>query len=99
MAAFHTLYVANSAAPEVIAVIQPGDGFGGNWTSFGDERQALARVVLTNPAGAPDLLLYGGMGSRAVYGHAQWSSYDEFVCAIENSPGRYVGLWRRQTGT
>jgi len=57
VAAYQALYVANKLKPEFLAIIQPGTGFGGNWTNFNDEKKILARTVLGNPAGRPDYLV------------------------------------------
>lgn len=62
--AFNTLYVGNMLRPGAIAVIQPGHGFGSNWTDFTDSQAVLARVVMGNPAGVPDYYIYGGRGAR-----------------------------------
>lgn len=50
--------------PGAVAVIQPGHGFGWNWTDFTDSQAVLARVVMGNPAGVPDYYVYGGRGAR-----------------------------------
>jgi len=60
---FQALYVANRVAPKVVTVIQPGHAFGHNWTDFTDSEKVFARVVLANPAGQPDKVLYGGIGN------------------------------------
>ena len=59
VAAFQALYIANNAAPRIVAVIQPGHGFGGNWTNFEDPEQIFARSVMQNPSGRPGILLNG----------------------------------------
>ena len=60
-AAYQALYVANSIAPKAIAIIQPG------WSYFSDPEHVLASTVAANPAGKPELLIYGGDGSRDSY--------------------------------
>jgi hypothetical protein len=62
--AFNALYLGNMLRPGAIAVIQPGHGFGWNWTDFTDSRAVLARIVMGNPAGVPDYYIYGGRGAR-----------------------------------
>ena len=93
-AAYQALYVANALAPKAIAVIQPGHAFGYNWTNFEDPQQILARTVATNPAGKPELLLYGGIGSRDCYRKPCWPEYDELVCFLDKHDRGSIGLWR-----
>ena len=67
---FHNLYRANRRSPECLAIIQPGTGFGCNWTDFRDASKILAREVVGNPAGKPRYLLYGGL--TAGYDTSPW---------------------------
>lgn len=92
-AAYQALYVANALAPMAIAVIQPGHAFGCNWTNFEDPQQILARTVATNPAGKPELLLYGGIGSRDCYRKPCWPEYDELVYFLDKHDRGSIGLW------
>lgn len=62
VATYQALYWSNKFVPTALAIIQPGDGFGFNWTSFGDEKGPLAWVVNQNPAGTPDIIYFGGIG-------------------------------------
>ncbi|MBC8386388.1 MAG: hypothetical protein H8E09_00940 [Gammaproteobacteria bacterium] len=94
-AAFQALYVANSMAPKVVAVIQPGHGFGGNWTNFEDPDQVFARSVLENPVGIPEFLLFGGIGRRNDYRESCWSNYREHLCFLDKAGGGTIGLWGR----
>ena len=77
VATFQALYPGNKTYPAVIAIIQPGTGFGGNWTDFTDPNKILARSVLDNPYGIPDYLLHDGSGS----GEEQpcWPAYGKHV--------------------
>jgi len=57
---FQALYHTNDATPAVVAIIQPGTGFGGNWTDFRDRREILAWTVLDAfPNNRPRFLLNG----------------------------------------
>ncbi|MBM4180494.1 MAG: hypothetical protein FJ209_02930 [Betaproteobacteria bacterium] len=94
VAAFQALYVANNMLPAAVAVIQPGHGFGGNWTNFEDPAQIFARTVTQNPAGVPDLLLYGGYGRRDYYRRPCWPGYEKLVCFLEKSGGGSIGVWQ-----
>ncbi|MDQ1314622.1 MAG: hypothetical protein QG662_731 [Pseudomonadota bacterium] len=94
-AAFQALYVANKLAPRAIAIIQPGHGFGGNYTDFTDPERILARSVLGNPAGAPRLLLYGGWFERKLYREPCWPGYRELIRFLEIAGGGSIGVWMR----
>ena len=60
--AYRRLYVQNKISLSVLALIQPGWGFGGNWTDFFHSSDPLYRLVESNPTGFPEYLLKGGMG-------------------------------------
>lgn len=94
VAAFQALYVANRESPAVVAVIQPGHGFGANWTNYEDPEQILARSVLQNPAGKPAFLLFGGIGPRTSYQRPCWPDYADFVCSLDRASGGTIGVWR-----
>ena len=74
-ATYHALFYSHQVSPAVVALIQPGTGFGGNWTDFRDPNQILARLVRENPAGQPSHLLYGGWGDGESYRDAPWPEY------------------------
>ena len=97
VAAFHALYVANSIAPKIVAVIRPGCGpLGMGWTDFEDPRKIFARSVLGNPGGRPEFLLYGGWEDSNRYRRPCWHDYSENVCFFGRSRRRrIVGLWSR----
>ncbi len=85
--AFQVLYVTNSVAPKAVAIIQPGTGFGGNWTDFRDPEKIFARSVLGNPGGRPEILLYGGIGARDGYRESCWPDYSNFLGFVDGSIG------------
>lgn len=94
-ATFQALYHTNRIAPHIIAVIQPGTGFGLNWTDFCDPNKILARSVLGNPTGKPRYLLVGGWGSH--YDSPCWPEYSQLVRFLK--PNNQLGLWKRpETG-
>jgi hypothetical protein len=82
VATFHALHYSMGVTPRVICLIQPGTGFGGNWTDFQDRNGILARVVLENPAGRPDFLLYGGWGDGAFYRTSPWPEFATQVAVL-----------------
>jgi hypothetical protein len=45
IAVFQQLFGKRNLAPDYIAIIRPGTGFGGNWTDFRDEQGLLAKSV------------------------------------------------------
>ena len=97
VAAFQALYISNNCFPLGIAIIQPGHGFGGNWTNFEDPEGILARTVIANPAGKPKILLYGGIGKRDFYREPCWPRFSEHVCFLEKANGGSIGVWQEST--
>jgi len=106
VAAFHALYVSNKSVPKAVAIIQPGDGFGGNWTCFSDPQAIFARSVLGNPYGQPAYLLYGGW--HEFYRkptQSCWPGYNtllfHFIQERPTEDGRdekgHVTVWAKQT--
>jgi len=91
VATFQAIYHGNEAAPAVVAIIQPGTGFGGNWTNFEDPKKCFARSVMQNPHGQPEYLLNGGWGEGHFYSKPCWPEFSEPVRAFN---GR-LRMWRR----
>ena len=96
--AFRALYMARHLVPRAIAIIQSGEGFGGNYTDFRDPDGILARDILDNPAGQPELLLYGGFGSRKPYREPCWPPFKKHVGFLEKAGGGSIGVWRNLGG-
>jgi hypothetical protein len=91
---FHRLYVAGARAPKVISIIQPGHGFGYNWTDFTNPDLVFARAVQANPAGKPEMILYGGSGvDRQFYSSPCWPSYGSLMRRFRKTGGGTVGVW------
>jgi hypothetical protein len=77
---YEKLYQSHLTKPKAIAIIQPGDAFGGNWTSYYDEKQIFSRIVHKNPGGSPDIMIFGGRDSRGGwYRKKFWSNYSENI--------------------
>jgi len=94
--AYEKLYQSHRAKPKAIAIIQPGDAFGGNWTSYYDENKIFSRIVHKNPGGLPEIMIFGGRDSRGGYFRKKfWSSYPEniFYSRLYN---KGVAIWQRQ---
>jgi len=97
VAGFQALYISNQKAPKFVAIIQPGNSFGHNWTDYSNPGLIFARSVLENPAGTPQYLLYGGMGRRERFKEPCWPEYGKFVTFFSrvHEYHGYIGLWKR----
>jgi hypothetical protein len=89
VATYQALYVANNIAPHVLAIIQPGTGFGGNYTEFRDANGLLAHVVLRVNAPLPCYMICG-MNTEPP-SSAFWP--DAYPKPVES--WHKLGLWRR----
>jgi len=95
-AAFQALYTENRAFPRAVAVIQPGEAFGGNCTKFRNPEGILAMSVLCNPHGTPEFLLSGGwFGWRRWYRRPCWPEYRRLIKFFSIKAGGGVGIWQR----
>lgn len=95
IAAYQALYWPNFLAPEVLAIIQPGTGFGSNYTDFRDPHGFLAWTVLRQQnQTVPRYMVCGGLGLN--YSEAFWPiDYPHHIewCLHENGNG----VWSRDT--
>lgn len=94
VAAYQALYHENHTAPEVLAIIQPGAGFGGNYTDFRNPDGFFAWTVLHgNGDHVPEYLVCGGNNDG--YTEAFWpDAYPDHVEWFQRVHGN--GVWRRQ---
>jgi len=92
-ASFQAAYLSNDIKPKIVAVIQPGHGFGLNWTNFTDRQQIFARSVLYNKNLVPDYLLIGGMGEVEYYMKPMWEEYSKNLWVSDHSS---LTLWEKQ---
>ncbi len=94
VAAYQALYWQNHTAPKVLAIIQPGNGFGGNYTDFKDPDGFFAWTVLRGKGHSiPEYLVCGGL----LLDHTQafWpDDYPEHVEWFQHVNGN--GVWRRK---
>ena len=96
VATFQAIYNTNAVAPRAVAVIQPGCGpFGMAFTDIADPEKIFARSVRDNPAGLPEVLLYGGRGDRQLYQEPCWPAYQTNLYFYQKSSGGCVGIWSR----
>ena len=94
VATFQAIYIENSITPKAVAVIQPGHAFGNNWTDYTDPGQIFARLVIENPAGQPEMLLYGGIGDgRKWYATSCWPMYQVLLRRFRKTRSGTVGVW------
>lgn len=57
VAAFDALYYTWNTKPLVFCIIQPGTGYGLNWTDFRKPGHIMHRLISNNPAGMPKYML------------------------------------------
>jgi hypothetical protein len=95
VAAYEALFLTRGIAPLVLAIIQPGHGFGGNYTDFTNPDGLLAEMVLrTNGRDIPEYLVCGGKGMD--YNRAFWpSDYPTLVEYFQRDNGN--GLWQHRS--
>lgn len=96
VAMFRALYHRSKQVPDVVAVIQPGTGFGHNWTDFREPSQIFGRSVLHNPSGTPQYLLCSGLENDRET--PCWPEYSELVHYWRVCDGE-LGLWKRGVPT
>jgi len=96
VAAYQALYWQNHTAPVVLAIIQPGHGFGGNYTDFTDPNGFFAWVILKgNGQHLPEYLVFGGLGEHDT--QAFWP--EAYPAHVEWFPHRNgIGVWRCREG-
>ena len=94
VATYQALYWSNETAAKALAIIQPGTGFGLNWTDYTKPDGPLAWVVTNNPHGTPTILYYGGYLSN--YDDLKWEGYhkERVVKPYYPSNKGEVGIWR-----
>jgi len=95
VATYQALYWQSQTAPKVLAIIQPGAGFGGNYTDFKDPDGLFAWTVLREERAnnIPEYLVCGGL--LLDYTQAFWpNDYPEHVEWFQHENGN--GVWRRR---
>ncbi len=92
-AAYQALYLSNNIKPKIIAIIQPGTGFGENWTNFKDPNKVFARSVFHSKDLLPDYKINGGCGKKNMYDTSIWDEYNISVAKL--STGRAnLSIWK-----
>lgn len=82
VAAFQAIYLSNKIKPRIVAIIQPGHSFGGNWTNFTRRTEFFARSVLYDRDLWPEYLVNGGWGPPRFYQDPIWPEYSKRVRQI-----------------
>ena len=83
VSAYELLYSSRGIAPKCVAIIQPGEGFGGNWTDFHKVGAPLYQALKRNPAGLPEMIVNGGNWERDWdhgYENLSWDEYHAREC-------------------
>lgn len=73
VATYQALYWVQRIVPTGICIIQPGTGWGFNWTDFRAPNAALFWAIQHHPVGKPPLVYYGGYGNG--YNNFAWPGY------------------------
>ncbi|MGI6394244.1 MAG: hypothetical protein ACOX2F_05880 [bacterium] len=95
-ASYQGMYLSNKIAPLAVAIIQPGHGFGGNWTNFEDRKAILARSVFHDPERLPKYLVFGGLGDKKYYRETPWAEFSKFICEKQRfHDGGWLTIWER----
>lgn len=76
VATYQALYLSNRIKPKIVTVINPGTGFGLNWTDFRERNKIFGRTILYDKNLAPDY--YASNQVREI-----WPEYSEEVVRIE----------------
>jgi len=89
------LYRRTGVVPKVMALIQPGHAFGGNWTDFTDPVGPLWRAVSEKGA-LPDYLLMGSYGRRRPE-RCPFDGYERLraVATRDSGQNRTIDIFRR----
>lgn len=75
VAAYSGLYLNNRITPKGLAIIQPGHGFGLNWTDFTAPDGPLTRTI-TMGKSMPEYIFFGGLSFHG-YNELPWPGYNQ----------------------
>jgi hypothetical protein len=96
-ATYQALYLSNRIKPKILAILQPGHGFGGNWTNYRDPKAILAKSVTQNRSLMPDYLVDGGYCGENNYTEPIWPDYPTNIA--NKGLGKYgwgMGVFKRK---
>ena len=101
VATYQALYWTHGICPRAIAIIQPGTGFGFNWTDFFKKDDPFYWTVSHNPAGMPECVYCGFWSDSATspYDTPDFNNFDwpGYACwqPAEGYPVHSVFLYRK----
>jgi len=104
VATYQALYWTHGIAPRAVAIIQPGTGFGGNWSDFFKKDDPLYWTVKNNPAGIPEYVYCGYWSHSATPAtanpenmqlHFDWPEY-QFLAPAVGYPQHEVILFAKK---
>jgi hypothetical protein len=87
---YQALFGGSRVSPKVLAIIQPGTGFGLNWTDFTNPGAIFARSVREFSCVPPPFMLYGGWGTG--YDPCCWPEYSKLLKRWVDGTGERA-LW------
>jgi hypothetical protein len=90
VATYQALFGGSGVSPKVLAIIQPGTGFGLNWTDFTNPGAIFARSVREFSCVPPPFMLYGGWGTG--YDPCCWPEYSKLLKRWVDGTGERA-LW------
>ena len=93
-AAFDALHRSNGLAPSAVAIVQPGHGFGGNWTDFTNPSKNPGAPCSRQSGRGTRVAAPGGIGGRAHYREPCWPTHGVF-CGFITEGQTNVAVWRR----
>jgi hypothetical protein len=95
VAAYQALYLSNKIAPKMIAIIQPGYGFGGNYTDFRDRKRIFAKSIFYDTNLLPKYIINGNWGRLEPEDRKPfWKEYNKLLWEMSQKD-RYLTLWGR----
>lgn len=96
IAAYQAIYLSNNIKPRMIAIIQPGTGFGGNWTDFRDRGKIFARSIFYKKELLPEYLINGGWGKDKddYYKKPIFKEYSELIIKFYAGKAT-LSVWKR----
>lgn len=86
LATYQGLYPQNSTTPKVIAIIQPGHAFGGNWTNFTNKNAPFWQTIQKQET--PDFLLIGSYGVHNAQTQCPFDGYKHLKTTKTYEPDR-----------
>lgn len=91
-ATFEAIYYSHKINPSAVAIINPGEGYGDNWTNFTDPQfrlyQSLLKNSIDNQTEMPEFLLTNQTSSNSA--NCFWPGYKFHSCV--NANRKYIRI-------